>query len=88
MTDSGGSSRTTRKVSVTLALEALKFAVEDVAKADAAHRRSIIVRDQMIRDARQGGVASRVLQGICGLSRQRIARITDARESEWDARES
>lgn len=63
------------RISVTLALESLREQVEEAEEARQEHLRAMARRNNLIRDARDAGVASRILQQITRLSRDRIARI-------------
>lgn len=69
------SAATKTRISVTLALESLRDQVEETEEARQAYLRAVAKRNNMIRDARAGDVASRTLERIANLSRDRIARI-------------
>lgn len=67
---------TPHKIHVSLALEALQEASEEVRKAQDTLDANRAVRDDLIRDAYDSGVAIIRLVRITGLSRERIYRIT------------
>lgn len=64
------------RISVTLALESLREQVDEAEEARQQYIRAIAKRNNLIRDAREGQVASRTIERIAHLSRDRIARIT------------
>jgi hypothetical protein len=76
------------RLSVKLALHSLADQVYEAAQAKAAYEEAIEVRNAMIRDARSSSVASRTLERITGLSRDRIARIVatpPGPSRDWDS---
>jgi len=73
-----------QKISVTIAIDALREGTDDAKNAERAYRRAMDERNRMIRDARLAGVRSRVLEAITGLSRERVYKITYAHQVQED----
>ncbi len=64
-----------QRISVAMALDALREQTEETKAAEQHYREVMRVRNVMIREARRAGVWSKVIERITGLSRDRIARI-------------
>lgn len=68
-------SRGEQRISVLMALEALRDQVAITRAAEDDFRAAMSERNDMIREARHAGIRSGVIERITGLSRDRIARI-------------
>lgn len=67
-----------QRISVTMALESLRDQVDETEARRQDYLRAVAKRNNMIRDAREAEVASRTIERIANLSRDRIARIASA----------
>lgn len=76
----------TNKVSVKLALLSLSEQVDETREARERYMEAMELRNKLICDARRSGVASKVIERITGLSRDRIARI--AASGSWSHSDS
>jgi hypothetical protein len=63
------------QISVLLALEALREQCEALALAESVVERERAIRDNLIRDAREGGVSYRSIVALTNLSRDRLYTI-------------
>jgi hypothetical protein len=69
------------QISVLLALDGLSEQCEALADLEAKTTRERAIRDNLIRDARAGGVSYRALVKITGLSRDRLYTIVNSPRS-------
>ncbi len=66
------------RVSVTMALDALREQAETVDEALANYKRQLAIRDDLIRDCREAKIPERALVKLTGLSRDSIHRIANS----------
>lgn len=63
---------------MTMAIDSLREQVARTATAKAEHDRERAIRDELITDARKGGVPAAFVMKVTGLSRDRVSKITSA----------
>lgn len=66
------------KISATMALDSLREQVTSTVEARNEYDRQRAVRDDLIRDARTGGIPVAIIMHVTGLSRDRIVKINAA----------
>ncbi len=63
------------KISMTMAMDSLREQVAMTAEARDGYDRERAIRDDLIRDARAGGIPVAVIMRATGLSRDRVGKI-------------